>query len=188
MSTVAQAGRPAIFLDRDGVLNKVTVVDGTPLPPDHAEQLELLPGVADACQRLKELGYVLVVVTNQPDIARGKQSQAEVDRMHLKLRSWLPLDEVVVCAHDDSDGCGCRKPLPGMLVEAAKRLELDLSSSFCIGDRWRDVEAAHRAGVTAIYIDRNYGERKATGAAVTVGSLADALPFVESRHIKGDNR
>jgi D-glycero-D-manno-heptose 1,7-bisphosphate phosphatase len=178
--------RRAVFLDRDGVLNEVTVRDGTPVPPPSVEQMRLLPGVADACQRLSDLGYLLVVVTNQPDIARGGQTREEVDRMHAYLREGLPLDDIVVCPHDEADNCPCRKPRPGMLLDAARRHGLDLSRSFCVGDRWRDVEAARRAGVKAIYVDRHYGERVATGADAVVGSLPDAVPFIEARHVQGE--
>jgi D-glycero-D-manno-heptose 1,7-bisphosphate phosphatase len=175
------ASRSAVFLDRDGVLNDVEVRGGTPCPPSSADRMRLLPGVVDACRRLGELGYVLVVVTNQPDIARGRQSRAEIDRMHAFLRRRLPLDDIVVCPHDDADDCPCRKPRPGMLLDAAARLGLDLSRSFCVGDRWRDVEAAKRAGVRAIHIERHYGERKAVGADAVVSSLPDAIPFIESQ-------
>jgi transaldolase len=174
-------GRPAIFLDRDGVLNEVTVRDGIPVPPPGVAQLRLLPGVVAACRRLRELGFVLVVVTNQPDIARGVRSRAAVDRIHARLGEQLPLDEVVVCPHDDADGCGCRKPRPGMILAAAGRLGLDLSRSFCVGDRWRDIEAARRAGVGAIYVDRRYGERRPDRVDAIVDGLPDAVSFIESR-------
>jgi D-glycero-D-manno-heptose 1,7-bisphosphate phosphatase len=148
----------------------------------------LIAGVPEACSRLRELGYTLVVVTNQPDIARGTQTRAEVDRMHAFLRQRLPLDEIVVCPHDDVDGCECRKPKPGMILDAANRLNLDLRLSFGVGDRWRDVEAAQRAGVPAIYIERHYGERSAVGAQVVVGSLIEALPYIEANHLQGTRK
>jgi D-glycero-D-manno-heptose 1,7-bisphosphate phosphatase len=177
--------RAAAFLDRDGVLNEVDLRDGTPLPPGGVEQLRLLPGVVEACHRLRDLGFVLVVVTNQPDIARGKQTRAEVDRIHDVLRGWLSLDEIVVCAHDDIDDCPCRKPRPGMILDAAGRLDLDLAASVCVGDRWRDVEAAKRAGVMAIFVDRGYGERRPTDADAVVASLPEAVGFIESQRVKG---
>jgi D-glycero-D-manno-heptose 1,7-bisphosphate phosphatase len=178
--------RRAVFLDRDGVLNDVTVRDGVPVPPPSVERMRLLPGVVDACRRLRDLGYLLVVVTNQPDIARGTQSREEVDRMHEFMRERLPLDDIVVCPHDDADGCDCRKPRPGMLLDAARRHGLDLSRSFCVGDRWRDIEAARGAGVQAIYVDRHYGERKAVAADAVVPSLPDAVPFIEAQHVQGE--
>jgi D-glycero-D-manno-heptose 1,7-bisphosphate phosphatase len=180
---IGSVPRPAVFLDRDGVLNDVTVRDGTPLPPADVAQMRILPGVVDACQRLKDLGFVLVVVTNQPDLARGRQTREELDRMHAFLAEQLPLDDIAVCPHDDVDGCPCRKPKPGLLLDAADRLGLDLATSFCVGDRWRDIEAANRAGVTSIYIDRDYGERKAVDADLVVSGLPEALRFIESRYV-----
>lgn len=177
--------RAAVFLDRDGVLNEVELQDGTPLPPAAVEQLRLLPGVVEACHRLRDLGFALVVVTNQPDIARGKQTRDEVDRVHDILRRQLPLDEIVVCAHDDADDCACRKPRPGMILDAAARLDLNLAESFCVGDRWRDVESAKRAGVTAIFVDRGYGERRPTHADAVVASLPDAVEIIASQRVQG---
>jgi D-glycero-D-manno-heptose 1,7-bisphosphate phosphatase len=177
--------RAAVFLDRDGVVNEVEVRDGTPHPPAAVEELRLLPGVVEACHRVRDMGFVLVVVTNQPDIARGKQTRDEVDRMHDGLRRQLPLDEIVVCAHDDSDDCLCRKPRPGMILDAAERLDIDLAASFCVGDRWRDVEAAKRAGVVAIFVDRGYGERRPTDADAVVATLPNAVEFIESQRVKG---
>jgi D-glycero-D-manno-heptose 1,7-bisphosphate phosphatase len=173
--------RPAIFLDRDGVLNEVTVRDGVPHPPPSVGELRIIDGVVQACLRLRELGYILVVITNQPDLARGRQRWAEVDQIHEVLREQLPLDEIVVCPHDDADHCECRKPKPGMLLDAAQRLNLDLTASYCVGDRWRDVEAGERAGVRTIYIDRHYGERRPASPDFVAASLLDALPLLESR-------
>jgi D-glycero-D-manno-heptose 1,7-bisphosphate phosphatase len=177
--------RAAVFLDRDGVLNEVEVRNGTPRPPVGVAQLRLLPGVVDACHRLRDMGFVLVVVTNQPDIARGKQTRDEVDLMHDALRQQLPLDEIVVCAHDDADDCPCRKPRPGMILGAAARLDLDLAKSICVGDRWRDIEAAKSAGVMAIFVDRGYGERRPTDADAVVVSLPGAVKVIESQYVKG---
>ncbi len=177
--------RAAVFLDRDGVLNEVEVRDGTPHPPAGVEQLCLLPGVVEACHRLRDLGFTLVVVTNQPDIARGKQTRGEVDRMHDMLRQQLPLDEIVVCPHDDIDDCACRKPRPGMIVAAAARLDLNLAESMCVGDRWRDVEAGQRAGVMTIFVDRGYGERRPTDPDAIVASLPEAVKVIESQRVKG---
>jgi len=180
--------RAAIFLDRDGVLNDVDVRNGTPHPPAGVEQLRLLPGVTEACNRLRDLGFLLVVVTNQPDIARGTQTRDEVDRMHDLLKAQLPLDEIVICAHDDADDCPCRKPRPGMILDAATRLDLDLAESVCVGDRWRDVESAKRAGVTAIFVDRGYGERRPTDPDAVVASLPDAVKLIESQRIRGESK
>jgi D-glycero-D-manno-heptose 1,7-bisphosphate phosphatase len=176
--TPLQIGRPAVFLDRDGVLNEAVVVNGRPTPPATLADLQMRPGVVEACTELHDAGYVLVLVTNQPDIARGTQTRAEVNRMHARLREVLPLDDIVMCVHDDDDNCRCRKPQPGMLLDAADRLGLDLSVSVCVGDRWRDVEAARRAGVRAVFVECHYDEPAATGADLIVGSLLEAVPWI----------
>ena len=175
---IAARSRPAVFLDRDGVLNEAFVRGGVPTPPRSLEEFRVLPGVARACSELQRAGFVLVVVTNQPDVARGKLTPAEVDRMHERLHSLVPLDEICVCLHDDSDDCACRKPQPGMLLDAAARLNLDLARSASVGDRWRDIEAARRAGVRAIYVERHYDEPAPVGAHATVANLAEATVWI----------
>lgn len=174
------AQRPAVFLDRDGVLNEAFVRSGIPVPPKHLEEFRLLPGVQVACQTLTEAGFALVVITNQPDIARGTQTRAMVDAMNGRLRELVPdIAEVVVCPHDDADGCVCRKPQPGMILDAARRLALDLTRSVAVGDRWRDIEAARRAGVHSVYIDCHYDERKPADPDIRASSLLDAVPFIK---------
>ena len=174
-------GRPAVFLDRDGVLTEAFVRDGVPRPPRTLAEFRVLPGVTQACAALRQAGFVLVVVTNQPDIARGTQTRAEVEQMNERLRRLVPLDEVCVCPHDDADGCSCRKPRPGMLLDAADRLDLDLARSAGVGDRWRDVEAALRAGVTAIHVDRHYDEPPPVGAHVVVADLPEAATWMRAQ-------
>jgi D-glycero-D-manno-heptose 1,7-bisphosphate phosphatase len=182
---ITAASRPAVFLDRDGVLNEAFVTGGVPRPPRSLADFRVPAGVAGACASLRRAGFVLVVVTNQPDIARGTQTRAEVDRMHERLRRLVPLDEVCVCPHDDRDACACRKPEPGMLLAAAARLDLDLARSASVGDRWRDIEAARRAGVTAIHLDRHYGEPAPVGADVTVASLPAAAAWITAELVTG---
>jgi D-glycero-D-manno-heptose 1,7-bisphosphate phosphatase len=149
----ASRRRAAVFLDRDGVLNRTFVRDNVSHPPDSLDQLELLPGVVEATRRLVEADFVLVVVTNQPDVARGTQTRARVEEMNDYLRGVLPLLDVVTCYHDSGDGCHCRKPRPGMLCEAARRWGLDLPRSFMVGDRWSDVAAGQAAGCVSLLVD-----------------------------------
>ena len=153
-------GSRAVFLDRDGVVNRPVVRDGKPYPPMRVEELELLPGVSDALFRLHRAGFRLVVVTNQPDVARGTQQRTVIDAMHARLASALPIDEFRVCDHDDGDDCACRKPKAGMLEAAARESGLSLPASFIVGDRWRDIEAGRRAGCTTIFVDCGYRERR----------------------------
>jgi len=145
------------------------------VPPRDPADLRLLDGVVEACTVLAEAGLALVVVTNQPDIARGTLAATQVEEMHRQLRAWLPLDDVVVCPHDDADGCACRKPRPGMILDAAERLGLDLSRSVSVGDRWRDIEAARAAGVPSVYIEWGHGEPLSSPPDATFGSLWEAV-------------
>ncbi len=151
---------PAVFLDRDGVLNRAVIRGGKPYPPASVAELEILPEAGECLAALKRLGYLLVVVTNQPDVARGTQTVARVEEIHAALRAALPLDDVLVCFHDDRDHCECRKPRPGLLLEAARRFGLDLARSFMLGDRWRDIDAGAAAGCRTVWIRQNYAERE----------------------------
>jgi len=173
--------RRAVFLDRDGVINAAVVRDGKPYPPANLAALEVLPGVPEALQRLRDAGYVLVVVTNQPDVARGKTPRATIDEIHAHLKATLPLDAIYACFHDDAEKCACRKPAPGMLLDAARDLHLDLSQSFMVGDRWRDTDAGIAAGCRAVFINRNYQERKPTAFDIEVSSLVEAAGWILAR-------
>jgi D-glycero-D-manno-heptose 1,7-bisphosphate phosphatase len=168
----------AVFLDRDGVLNKAVVRDGRPYPPSSLAELELLPGVEAALHRLRAEGCRLVVVTNQPDVARGAQSQKTVELMHAWLRERLPLDDIRVCYHDDRDDCSCRKPRPGLLLDAARDHHIDLTRSFMVGDRWRDVEAGRRAGCRTVLVDCCYDEPLPNPPDARVASLSQAVDWI----------
>jgi D-glycero-D-manno-heptose 1,7-bisphosphate phosphatase len=167
----------AVFLDRDGVLNEFFLRDGTPHPPAGLDELAIYPDAAEALRLLKRAGYLLIVVTNQPDIARGATTRACVDQINAALGEALHIDEFLVCAHDDVDHCACRKPKPGMVLEAAARYAVDLAQSFLIGDRWRDIDCGAAAGVRTVFIERGYRERAPAHApdfvADSVGSAAD---------------
>jgi D-glycero-D-manno-heptose 1,7-bisphosphate phosphatase len=128
---------------------------------------------------LRTLGFALVVVTNQPDVARGDLEVEVVDAVHRELRQRVVIDGLYVCLHDDADGCGCRKPAPGLLVAAATDLGLDLTRSVMVGDRWRDVEAGRRAGCRTVHLDRGYDERLPEGADLVAFSLAEAVRWIE---------
>jgi transaldolase len=151
--------RPAVFLDRDGVLNEPVVRGGRPHPPADAAGLVVYEEAGEAVRALRDAGFALVVVTNQPDVARGTTPRAVVDAINARLREQLPLDDVLVCPHDDGDGCDCRKPLPGLMTRGARLHEIDLARSYLVGDRWRDVEAGAAAGCRTVFIDRGWAER-----------------------------
>ena len=171
-------GRRAVFLDRDGVINRAIIRAGRPHPPASPAELEILPGVPAALERLKSAGFWLVLVTNQPDVARGPQTRAGVEALHASLRARLPLDEIRVCYHDDPDGCECRKPAPGLLLAAAEAAHLDLGASFMVGDRWRDVAAGQRAGCQAIFLDYGYAEPQPHAPFLRAHSLHEAADLI----------
>jgi D-glycero-D-manno-heptose 1,7-bisphosphate phosphatase len=169
----------AIFLDRDGVLNQAIVREGKPYPPDSVAELQLVPGIEDL-ERLKKLGFLLIVVTNQPDVARGKQSRAAVEGIHQFLGVRLPIDIFETCYHDDVDNCLCRKPKPGLLTQAADEYGIDLSGSYMVGDRWRDVDAGAAAGCRTIWIDYGYRERGPTAPPdARVANVCEAVRWIE---------
>jgi D-glycero-D-manno-heptose 1,7-bisphosphate phosphatase len=167
----------AVFLDRDGVINRATVRDGKPYPPGTIDELEVLAGVPAALSKLREAGFRLIVVTNQPDVARGTQTRETVEAMHERLTAELPVDEVVACYHD-GDACDCRKPKPGALLDAARRHGVELDRSFMVGDRWRDIEAGQRAGCRCLFVDHGYREQQPAGQFVRVASLAAAAEWI----------
>ncbi|MGD0312776.1 MAG: HAD family hydrolase [Acidimicrobiales bacterium] len=179
MTGAATRRRPAVFLDRDGVLNRPVVRDGRPHPPTSVEQLELYPEVPAACHRLRGLGFALVVVTNQPDVARGQLDAEVVDAINGRLSDEIELDGVYTCPHDDADHCPCRKPAPGLLLSAAFDLGLDRGHSVMVGDRWRDIEAGRRAGCRTVHIDRGYDERAPEDADSVAIDLAEAVRWIE---------
>ena len=173
--------KPAVFLDRDGVLNQAIVRDGKPHPPERLSEFAILDGAKDALHRLRALGYALFVVSNQPDVARGTQDRTVVERMNAALAVALPIDEAFTCFHDDRDDCDCRKPKPGLILRAAERHAIDLRTSFMIGDRWRDIAAGQRAGVRTVFIDYHYDERQPDPPAdKTVSKLDEAVDWIAS--------
>ena len=173
--------RPAVFLDRDGVLIPQRVVNGHLAPPAGAATAELLPHVTEACQRLHENGLLLFVVTNQPDVARGAVALADVEAIHSWLTERLPIDQVYLCPHDDADACDCRKPRPGMLLKAARDWDVNLKASTLVGDRWRDIEAGQRAGCATVYIRRDYGELQPEFFDASAADLAGAADWILQR-------
>lgn len=170
------AVRRTAFLDRDGVLNCAVVRAGRPHPPASVEDTVIPAEVAPALARLRAGGYRLVVVTNQPDVAAGRQRREVVEAINTALSARLPLDEVRVCYHADADACACRKPMPGLLLASPAH---EIAHSVIIGDRWRDIEAGRRAGVRAtVLIERGYDEACAVEPDARVGSLSEAVDWI----------
>jgi D-glycero-D-manno-heptose 1,7-bisphosphate phosphatase len=151
----------AVFLDRDGVINRPIIREGRPYPPTSIAEFEILPGVRDACRALKTAGYLLVVVTNQPDVGRGTLDRSVVDEIHQFMTGRLPIDLVLTCFHGGEkygQPCECRKPQPGLLRQAANQLLISLPESYMVGDRWRDIDCGKRARCKTVFIDWGYSE------------------------------
>jgi D-glycero-D-manno-heptose 1,7-bisphosphate phosphatase len=168
----------AVFLDRDGVLNRAVVRNGLPYPPGSLDALEVMPDAPEALQSLKEAGFLLLVVTNQPDVARGTTPRATVEAINTELARQLPLDGFYTCYHDSVDDCACRKPRPGMLLDAARAHGIDLSRSYMVGDRWRDVEAGVTAGCNTVFIDWGYQEKQPQQYSFRAHNLLEASSFI----------
>ena len=173
--------RRCVFLDRDGVLNRAIVREGLPYPPANLDEFQLVPGASEACAALKAAGFLLVVVTNQPDVARGSQKRETVESLNNALASQVAVDDVRVCYHDAPDACQCRKPRPGLLLDAARDWHIDLAASYMIGDRWKDIEAGAQAGCTTVFIDWGYSEKQPAAPDVRVSSLAEGVHWLLAR-------
>ena len=171
--------RRAIFLDRDGTLNKAFIKNGLPFSPSSFNEFEILPGVKESILKLKKLNFVCLLITNQPDVSRGKIKKKAVIQMNNFLKSEIKLDDIFVCYHDDHDNCECRKPKPGLLLNAKKKWNINLNKSYMIGDRWKDVQAGINAGCKTVFINNNYKETKEVKANFITDSLLNAVYILE---------
>lgn len=168
----------AVFLDRDGVINANVERGGKPVAPTKIEEFRFLPGAEQAVRRIKEAGYMVVVCTNQPDVATGRISRATLEAMHSLVREKLKVEDIRTCFHTDEDACDCRKPKPGMLLAAAREHDIDLAASYMVGDRWRDVAAGRAAGCETFFVDYGYPQDGPNEPDHFVASLADAADII----------
>lgn len=182
---MTNSSQPAVFLDRDGVLNRALLRDGVPHPPDHLGEFEVLPGVPVALENLSAAGYALVVVTNQPDVARGRQSRQRVEELNDHVRATLPVLDVLTCFHDNADHCSCRKPRPGLLFEAARRWSIDLRASVMIGDRWSDVVAGQAAGCRTVLVEMPYSGSQRCAPDFSAADLPEAAAWLLGSRERG---
>lgn len=173
--------RRAVFLDRDGVINRSDVVDGKPYAPRHLENFDFLPGVLEAVGAIQRAGFPVIVVTNQPDIGNGLVDKAVIDQMNETVVETLGVDALYMCAHRQDEECRCRKPKPGMLEAAASDLALQLEGSYMVGDRSSDILAGQAAGCYAIHIDYGYAEKMKGKPDHTVGGLSEAVSHILMR-------
>jgi D-glycero-D-manno-heptose 1,7-bisphosphate phosphatase len=172
----------AIFLDRDGVLNRIVERDGKAASPRAPEELVIEPEAAPALEALRGAGYRLFAVTNQPDVARGLMSASTLQAIHDQVLLALPVEEISACTHDNADHCACRKPKPGLILELAGRHDIDLEHSWMIGDQDRDVQSGKSAGVATVLLQRSYNSGE--GADVVAGTLTDAVRAILSSRSK----
>jgi D-glycero-D-manno-heptose 1,7-bisphosphate phosphatase len=170
--------KKAVFLDRDGVINRSKIVDGVAKPPSTIAEVEILSGVIKAIKILKAHNYIPVVVTNQPDVARGVTSQAQVDAINTHIGTITNIEFFYTCFHDDIDKCDCRKPAPGLIKRAVLELNLDVASSYLVGDRWRDIAAGQVAGCQSFFIDYSYPEKRPEMPFTRVSSLLEAVKMM----------
>jgi D-glycero-D-manno-heptose 1,7-bisphosphate phosphatase len=168
----------AVFLDRDGVINRAIVRDGKPYPPSSIYELEIPQDVPEALNKLKAANYKIIVITNQPDVARGTTKRETVELIHAHMLKNLPIDSIRSCYHDSQDNCNCRKPQAGAILSAAIEFEVDLANSFMIGDRWRDIEAGQRAGCETLFIDYGYLETQPSSPNHIVKCLNEAIDII----------
>jgi len=173
--------RRAVFLDRDGVINRCEVRNGKPYAPRRFEDFRLLPGVRNAVRALKRAKFLIIVVTNQPDIGNGLISSITVEAMHKWLKRHLRLDDIKLCPHRQDENCGCRKPKPGMFLEAARQWNLYLGKSYMVGDRCTDIIAGKSAGCYTIFINRGYREGKCPKPDRMINSLPAAVRLILTR-------
>jgi D-glycero-D-manno-heptose 1,7-bisphosphate phosphatase len=170
--------RRAVFLDRDGVINRAFVMDGVPTPPKNLIEVEVIFGVKEAIKLLTESHFVVVVVTNQPDVARGTSNRDSIESINSYLGHELGIEHFFTCFHDDPQGCDCRKPKPGLLQNAASELDLDLQNSYLVGDRWRDIAAGQAAGCKCYFIDYQYEGKSPKLPFTKVSSLIEAARLI----------
>jgi len=178
MGVGGEALNRVVFLDRDGVVNAAIVRDGKPHPPDSVAETRILSDVPEALRMLKAAGFRLAIISNQPDVARGTQSEETVQAINAFLASQLPLDHFEICFHDESDGCDCRKPKPGLIHRSARALGGAAETGFVVGDRWRDIEAGRAAGCRTVWIDRGYNEKLPTDYDYRADTLLTAARWI----------
>jgi len=180
LTSAPTKNRCCVFLDRDGVINRSITKNGLPFPPMSMADFEILPGVPEACAKLKAAGFLLVLTTNQPDVGRGIVPRELVEAMNAEVSKVVALDRIEVCYHPGrgASDCDCRKPKPGMLLSAAKALDIDLAQSWMVGDRWRDVDCGFNAGCKTIFIEGNYIEQLKQKPDFSARNLTEAADII----------
>ena len=175
--------KPAVFIERDGILNRLRIEGLTQVSPMTLNEFHLKKEVAPLLNELRAAGLILVVTTNQPGLSRGCLARRELDRMHEALKATFAVHDLLVCPHEDSDRCLCRKPKPGLLLEAAHKWGLDLNRSFVISDKWQDAEAGRRVGATSMLVRSPWmGDVHHDFVLPDLSSLVEKVLQLNSRH------
>ena len=169
----------AIFLDRDGVINKSKIIKGKPYAPRKIKDFKILKNVDKSLFILKKYGFKNIIITNQPDVKKGFIKNSILKKINKKIKSKLKIDDIYICKHTDSDKCNCRKPKIGLIKKAKKKWNIDLTKSYLIGDRWRDILLANKLNINCFYIDKNYKERKPKKFNYKVNNLYEAVKEIK---------
>ena len=168
----------AVFLDRDGVIIEAVIREGKPFPPTSLSEVKISEGFENILQKIATAGFIIVGVSNQPDVARGLQTRAEVEKINQYLVDKLPIERILVCYHDEKEACSCRKPKPGLILEAAALFDIDLANSYMVGDRWKDIEAGKNAGCRTVFINYSYVEKQPEGYDFSVQKPAEIVDII----------
>ena len=170
--------KKAIFLDRDGVLSKTSLVNGKSFAPRNLRDFKLYSDSTQSVKKLKSIGFMVFVVTNQPDVGKKLISRSTLEQMHNKLKKKTHVDGIYVCVHRQDENCYCRKPNPGMILDAAKKHHIDWKKSFVVGDRASDIEAGQKANCRTIFLKKKYYENAPTKQEATFLNLREATNYI----------
>lgn len=169
--------RRAIFFDRDGVINNAVLRKGRPYSPIDWSEFSWVSGIQYVSQKLKEAGFLLFCITNQPDVGRRLQDHSMIEAFHQYILENLPLEKIYAC-YDCNDENPLRKPKPGMILELCKQYELDLEDCWVVGDRWKDVDAGNAAGCRTIFLDYGYDEALKSTPDYIISDLHELISLI----------
>jgi D-glycero-D-manno-heptose 1,7-bisphosphate phosphatase len=167
----------AIFLDRDGILNKAIVINKKPKSPKNLSELVLNKSLKKFLLDAKK-SYYLICVTNQPEVGRKKFSKTEIKKINNFIKVFFNLDDIFTCYHEKDNICNCRKPKIGLLLKSKKKYNINLKKSIVIGDRWKDIAMGKKAGCKTIFVDYNYNENLKDRPDVTVNNIKKLINHV----------
>ena len=171
--------KKAVFLDRDGVVSRAVVINNRPFSIRRASDLQILDEVNEALGIFGKLALIPIIISNQPDVARGLLSQLEHEKIESKIVTLTGISKIYTCTHDEKDNCFCRKPKPGLILKAAEDHDIDITKSYLIGDRWRDMDLAKNVDCRSFFINRNYEEKYPEYFDYETGSILESAKIIE---------